>query len=67
MLAYMEDKYRWDAALWEIIDRDTIGNAHSCLTDLKMIHISKLMHGWLLMGHMRKHIKGLALYPVCEC
>ena len=61
------EKYKWTSEVYDSIYWTSVGAVRAKLTHTKKMQTCKIMHGWLPVGHMRRHITGMNQCPGCNC
>ena len=64
---YCCKKYKWTPAVFDTVDWKAVKSARTSLTQTQLMQTSKIIHGWLPVGHMRAHTTGSSQCPGCNC
>ena len=67
MRTYCNNRHKWTRVQFDLVHWEAIWTVRRKLPDTKKMQTSKIMHGWLPVGHMRQHITGISQCPGCPC
>ena len=67
MMKYLQEKYEWTVQHTNSIHFKAISLAKNQLAHAEPIRVSKMMHGWLNVGHKKEKINGSATDALCPC
>ena len=67
MRTYCNKRFKWRNNEFDMVYWDAIGTVRRGFNDTKKMLTSKIMHGWLPVGHKRQHITGVNQCPGCPC
>ena len=65
MKQYCKEKYGMTESIFNSIHWASVGSVRSRLSQTRFMQTAKIMHGWLPIGHMRKHVTANATCPAC--
>jgi hypothetical protein len=67
LVGYCRQRYGWDQNTFEQVYWKAVKTVRSACTTTQQRQISKIMHGWLPIGHMHGHTTGNTQCPGCPC
>lgn len=67
LIDYCRQRYGWDQSTFDAVHWTAIRTVHSNCTTTQQRQTSKIMHGWLPVGHMHGHATGNTHCPGCPC
>ena len=68
LVEYCRQRYGWDQDTFDAVCWKVIKTVRShCCTTTQQRQTSKIMHGWLPVGHMHGHATGNTQCPGCPC
>ena len=65
MKAYCREKYGMTDEIFNSIHWESVGSIRSRLSQTRFMQTAKIMHGWLPIGHMQKHVTAHATCLAC--
>ena len=66
-MEYCLRRYGWDQTTFDSVHWNAIRTVRNNCTTTQQQQTSKIMHGWLPVGHMHGHATGNTQCPGCEC
>ena len=63
MMKHCKRRYGWTRRVYNLVDSGAIRRARSKQSQTRRVQTSKLMHEWLPVMKMRKHVTGLSQCP----
>ena len=67
LVEYCRQRYGWDQNTFDKVYWKAVRTVRSACTTTQQRQTSKIMHGWLPIGHMHGHATGNTQCPGCPC